>query len=278
MRKAMREARLMLIGIPIFVWAVFPIYHLIVMAITPQQTAFAGELWPQHPTLQNFGTVFTQGHYYLGHFWQQILNSFVIAVTVALAVLLIATTASFAISRLRVPGGRIVMNLALFTYLIPAAFLAIPMYKAMGTYGLLDNRLSLVLSMIALASPYAIWVMKQASDKLPFELDEAARIDGATSWQIFRLVYLPLVAPSMVAVGTYALLLAWNEYLFAFLLLSSETKLTLAVGLGMFTSLDDAPWNLLMATGLVYALPPAAIYYTFRKYMVSGLTAGAVKS
>lgn len=274
----MREARLMLIGIPIFVWAVFPIYHLVVMAITPQQTAFAGELWPQHPTLQNFNTVFTQGHYYLGHFWQQILNSFAIAVTVALSVLLIATTASFAISRLRVPGGRIVMNLALFTYLIPAAFLAIPMYKAMGTYGLLDNRLSMVLSMIALASPYAIWVMKQASDKLPFELDEAARIDGATSWQIFRLVYLPLVAPSMVAVGTYALLLAWNEYLFAFLLLSSETKLTLAVGLGMFTSLDDAPWNLLMATGLVYALPPAAIYYTFRKYMVSGLTAGAVKS
>jgi multiple sugar transport system permease protein len=163
MRKMMREARLMLIGIPIFVWAVFPIYHLIVMAITPQQTAFAGELWPQHPTLQNFGTVFTQGHYYLGHFWQQILNSFVIAVTVALAVLLIATTASFAISRLRVPGGRIVMNLALFTYLIPAAFLAIPMYKAMGTYGLLDNRLSLVLSMIALASPYAIWTSCRSS-------------------------------------------------------------------------------------------------------------------
>ena len=74
------------------------------------------------------------------------------------------------------------------------------------------------------------------------------------------------------------LLLAWNEYLFAFLLLSSETKVTLAVGLGMFTSLDDAPWNLLMATGIVYALPPAAIYYSFRKYMVSGLTSGAVKS
>src|ERR1700693_5852021 len=171
MRKTMREARLMLIGIPIFIWATFPIYHLFVMSITPQETAFAGELWPQHPTLKNFQTVFTQGHYYLGHFWQQILNSFVIAVTVALAVLLIATTASFAISRLRVPGGRIVMNLALFTYLIPAAFLAIPMYKAMGTYGLLDSRLSLILSMIALASPYAIWVMKQASDKLPYELD-----------------------------------------------------------------------------------------------------------
>jgi len=83
-----------------------------------------------------------------------------------------------------VPGGRWVMNLALFTYFIPAAFLAVPMYKAMGTYGLLNNRWSLVLAMVTLASPYAIWVLKQASDKLPVELDEAATMDGATTLQL----------------------------------------------------------------------------------------------
>jgi len=170
------------------------------------------------------------------------------------------------------------MNLALFTYFIPAAFLAIPMYKAMGMYGLLNSRWSLVLAMVTLAAPYAIWVLKQASDKLPYELDEAARIDGATPLQLFRLVYLPLMAPSLVAVGTYALLLAWNEYLYAYLLLSHETTITLAVALGHFISADDSPWELLMATGLVYALPPAAIYYAFRRYMVAGLTSGAVKS
>jgi multiple sugar transport system permease protein len=98
------------------------------------------------------------------------------------------------------------MNAALFTYFIPAAFLAVPMYKAMGTYGLLNSRWSLVLAMVTLASPYAIWVLKQASDKLPWELDEAARIDGATPLQLFRLVYLPLMLPSLVAIGTYALL------------------------------------------------------------------------
>jgi multiple sugar transport system permease protein len=81
-----------------------------------------------------------------------------------------------------------------------------------------------------------------------------------------------------VAIGTYAVLLAWNEYLYAFLLLSNEKEITLAVALGQFLSADDSPWELLMATGVVYALPPAAIYYAFRKYMVSGLTAGAVKS
>ena len=170
------------------------------------------------------------------------------------------------------------MNLALFTYFIPAAFLAIPMYKAMGMYGLLNNRWALVLAMVTLAAPYAIWVLKQASDKLPYELDEAARIDGATPLQLFRLVYLPLMTPSLIAIDTYALLLAWNEYLYAYLLLSHERQIPLAVALGHFIAADDSPWELLMATGLVYALPPAAIYYAFRRYMVAGLTSGAVKA
>jgi multiple sugar transport system permease protein len=103
-------------------------------------------------------------------------------------------------------------------------------------------------------------------------------MDGATPPQLFRLVYLPLMAPSLVAIGIYALLLAWNEYLFAFLLLSGDRDLTLPVALGNFLAADDSPWELLMTTGLIYALPPAAVYYTFKRYMVSGLTAGAVKS
>ena len=170
------------------------------------------------------------------------------------------------------------MNLALFTYFIPAAFLAVPMYKTMGVYGLLNSQWSLILAMTTIAAPYSIWVLKQASDKLPCELDEAARIDGASPLQLFRLVYLPLMTPSLVAVGTYALLLAWNEYLYAFLLLSNDRDITLGVALGNFLSADDSPWELLMTTGLIYALPPAAIYYTFKRYMVGGLTAGAVKS
>ena len=132
--------------------------------------------------------------------------------------------------------------------------------------------------MVTIASPYCIWVLKQASDKLPFELDEAARIDGASPLQLFRLVYVPLMMPSLVAIGTYALLLAWNEYLYAFLLLSHDKQITLAVALRNFLAADDSPWELLMTVGLIYALPPAAIYYAFKRYMVGGLTAGAVKT
>jgi multiple sugar transport system permease protein len=272
------EARLLLIGIPVLLWTVLPVYHMVLFAISPKDSAFAGNLWPEHPTLNNFAVVLQQKHYYLNFFWKQMGNSLLVAVATGVLTLVIATAAAFAISRLKVKGGRLVMNLALFTYFIPAAFLAVPMYRTMGLYGLLNSQWALILAMVTLASPYAIWVLKQASDKLPEELDEAATIDGASSLQIFRLVYLPLMMPSLVAVGTYALLLAWNEYLYAFLLLSKDTDVTLAVGLGNFLAADDSPWELLMATGLIYALPPAAIYYAFKRYMVGGLTEGAVKS
>ena len=278
LRNVATEAKLLLIGIPLLLWTMLPIYHLFLFAISPKDSAFAGNLWPDHPTLHNFAVVFGEQHYYLSHFWRQLLNSLLIALAVGALTLLVAAGAAFAISRLKVKGGRAVMNLALFTYFIPAAFLAVPMYRTMATYGLLNNHWSLILAMVTIASPYAIWVLKQASDKLPVELDEAAVVDGATTLQIFRLVYIPLMMPSLVAMGTYAVLLAWNEYLYAFLLLSNNRDITLPVALGNFLAADDSPWELLMTTGFIYALPPAAIYYAFKRYMVGGLTAGAVKS
>ena len=277
-KKVSSEAKLLLIGIPVFLWTIIPIYHMVLFAISPRNAATSGRLWPKEPTLSNFSFVFQQKHFYLDHFWAQLGNSLVIALSVGAITLAVSTAAAFAISRLKVRGGRTVMNMALFTYFIPAAFLAVPMYKTMGNYGLLNSQWSLILAMVTIASPYCIWVLKQASDKLPWELDEAARMDGATAMQLFRLVYLPLMVPSLVAVGTYALLLAWNEYLYAFLLLSKDSSVTLAVAIGNFLAADDSPWELLMTTGLIYAMPPAAIYYAFKRYMVSGLTAGAVKS
>jgi multiple sugar transport system permease protein len=277
MRGVSTEAALLLVGIPVLLWTLIPIYHMFLFAISPKDAAFSGQLWPSHPTFRNFEIVFGQKHYFLYNFWRQMFNSLVISCATAALTLMIASAAAFAISRLRMKGGRWVMNLALFTYFIPAAFLAVPMYKTMGMYGLLNNDWALILAMVMVASPYAIWILRQASDKLPVELDEAALIDGASPFQLFRLIYIPLMVPSLIAVGTYALLLAWNEYLYAFLLLSRETSLTLPVALGNFLSADDSPWELLMTAGFIYALPPAAIYYAFRKYMSSGLTAGAVK-
>jgi multiple sugar transport system permease protein len=269
---------LYLIGAAVFLWTIIPIYHLFIIALSPAQEAVASGLVPKNPTVANFGTVLRAEHNLVQHFWSQLATSVFIAVMVAPITLAVGACANFAITRLRIRGGRSITNIALLTYLIPAAFLAIPMYKIMGNYRLIDSPWSMIFAMVALASPYAIWVMNQASQKIPRELDEAAKIDGATTLQLFRLVYLPLIAPTMVAIGIYALLLAWNEYLYAFLMLATESRLTLAVALGNFLAFDDAPWALLMATGIIYALPPTVVYYAFRRYMVSGLTAGAVKS
>src|ERR1700748_1709251 len=174
LRNVSAEAGLLLIGIPILLWTMIPIYHMFLFAISPKDAAFSGQLWPAHPTLRNFGIVFNQEHHFLYHFWLQMWNSIVIACATAILTLVIATMAAFAISRLRMKGGRLVMNLALFTYFIPAALLAVPMYKTMGMYGLLHNDFALILPMVTIWSPYAIWILRQASDKLPVELDEGA--------------------------------------------------------------------------------------------------------
>src|SRR3954453_20431349 len=147
-RKLLSEAKLWLVAIPVLLWTLIPIYHIFLFSISTKDSAFSGRLWPDHPTLRNFGTVFRHEHFYLHHFWSQIWNSLRISVATGAITLTVATCAAFAISRLKVKGGRTVINAALFPYFIPAAFLAVPMYKAMGTYGLLNNRWSLVLAMV----------------------------------------------------------------------------------------------------------------------------------
>lgn len=277
-----RDIRTQLLLLPlaaiILIWTLLPFYHMVVLSLTPRDEAFAGRLWPDRPTLENYGTVLTQGDFYLQSFWQQLANSVFAAVMTCAIVLSVASFASFAIGRLKVRYGDAVSNLALLTYLIPATFLAIPMYQVMATYGLLNNIWALILSIATFTTPYAIWVLRQYADSVPFELDEAARVDGAAPLQIYWLVYIPLIRPALLAIGTFALLHAWNEYLYAFLMLSAEDQMTLPVAMGLYSRNDDAPWPVLMALGIIYSLPPTTLYYAVRKYMVTGLTAGGVKS
>jgi multiple sugar transport system permease protein len=277
-RRVVSEAGFLLFGVVILIWTLLPLYHMVMLSLTPLSDSFAGRFWPQNPTLENFRIVFTEDHFFLQDFWRQLWNSIFVAVATMVMVLVVASLASFAIGRLKLRYGHVISNTALLTYLIPAAFVAIPFYVVMSDYGLLNSLWALIFAMSTFAIPYAIWVLRQYGDSVPFELDEAAKVDGATPLQIFYLVYLPLLRPALIAIGTYALLLAWNEYLYAFLLLSTEKQATIPVAMGYFLVTDDAPWTLLMATAIIYSLPPAALYYAVRKYMVSGLTAGATKA
>jgi multiple sugar transport system permease protein len=271
------EGLCMALGFVLVVWSVTPIYNMWMIALDSHDDIFSGTIWPEHPTLESFGVVVTEGFWYLEHFWHQFGNSFFVGLMTMALTLLIGSLTSFTIGRLRLRHGWLLNNAALLTYVIPASFLAIPFYRIMQEYGLGNNPLSVIAAMVTFATPYAIFIFQQYGKSIPMELDESARIDGASPLQIYIRIYLPLMAPALVAVGTYALLLAWNEYLYQFLLLSSPDVMTVPVALAQFLNSDESPWNYMMATAIVYAVPPIVMYYTFRRYMAAGLTMGGVK-
>lgn len=276
-RETLSNAGRVLIGVIVLIWTLIPLYSMVQVALEPKDNVFNNAIWPVNATLAGFWTVLTQDYWYLAHFWHQMGNSLYIGVATTVLTLAIGTLTSFVIGRMRLRHAWVISNAALLTYVIPMSFLAIPFYRVMQQYGLGDNLWAVVAVEVTFATPYAIFIFTQYGSSIPIELDEAARIDGASPLQIYWRVYLPLMAPSMVAVGTYALLLAWNEYLYMFLLLSSDRNMTVPVALGQFLNSDEAPWNLMMATSIIYALPPIVIYYMFRRYMTAGLTMGGVK-
>jgi multiple sugar transport system permease protein len=130
--------------------------------------------------------------------------------------------------------------------------------------------------MVTFASPYARWVLSDYARSLPPEIEEAGAIDGAGTVATFLHLYLPLIRPPLVAIGTYAFLYAWNEYLYALLLLMGEPRIPLPVAMGNVLTTDNAPWNLLMTVSTIYSIPPVVLYYCFKRYLVSGLVSGAV--
>lgn len=277
LRRNLREAAALAFGIVVVIWTLVPIYNMLAVAFESRGDVFTNDIWPARPSFDSFWIVATQGYWYLEYFWHQFGNSLYVGVITVFLTLLIGSLVSFSIGRMRLRHGWIVSNAALLTYVIPSSFLAIPFYRIMQKYGLANDLWSVIAAEVTFATPYAIFIFQQYSVSIPIELDEAARIDGASPVQVYLHIYLPLMAPALVAVGTYALLLAWNEYLYQFLLLSSKKNMTVPVALAQFLNSDEAPWNYMMATAIVYALPPVAIYYAFRRRMTAGLTMGGVK-
>ncbi len=277
LRRSLTEAGAVGLGILIVIWSIAPIYNMVIVALEAHDNVFSSHVFPPDPTLKSFWIVLTEGYWYLDYFWHQYANSIYLGGMTVFLTLLIASLTSFSIGRMRIRHGWLVTNAALLTYMIPASFLAIPFYRIMQAYGLGNNVWSVIAALVTFATPYSIFVFQQYGRSIPIELDEAARIDGASPFQIYYRIYLPMMAPALVAVGTFALLLAWNDYLYQFLLLSSKQSMTVPVALAQFLNSDESPWNLMMATAIVYAVPPVLVYYLFRNRMTSGLTMGGVK-
>ena len=211
LRRYAVEAACMALGFVILVWSLTPIYNMVIISLDSHDDIFSGSVWPANPSLESFRVVVTEDFWYLARFWHQFGNSFFVGLMTMFLTLLIGTLASFTVGRMRLRKGWMLTNAALMTYVIPASFLAIPLYRIMQIYGLTNSLWAVILSIVTFSTPYAIFIFSQYGKSIPMELDESARIDGANPLQIYFRIYLPLMAPALVAVGTYALLLAWNE-------------------------------------------------------------------
>ena len=264
-------------GIVLIIWTLLPVYNMLLIALDEEADEFTGAIWPGEPNLDGFASLWNEDSFLLEHFWHRFGNSIKMGLATMVLTVLVGSLTSFVLGRMRLRGSRVIGDLALITYVLPTAFLAIPFVHVMHKYGLTDSLWSVIAAQVAFATPYAILILHQYGKLIPLELDESAKIDGATPWQIYRRIYVPLMAPALVAVGVYALLLAWNEYLYQYLLVLSMDSATVAVVINQFFNSDEAPWNYMMAIAIVYSLPPIAIYFALRRYMVAGLAVGGVK-
>ena len=272
-RRVLLDTGSAVLGVVLLIWSLFPIYNMFLIALDPEEgeIEFAGNLWTPEPSLDGFLDVITQKARYLEDFWRQFGNSIFIGLLTMVLTVLIGSLASFAVSRLRLSRGRLLTDLALLTYMIPASFLIVPYYRIMHAYGLTDNLWSVIAAQVTFATPFAILILQLYASLVPLELDDSARVDGASPIQVYLRIYLPLMVPALAVVAIYTLLLAWNDYLYQAVLLSLK-NMTVSMTQGQLFADVDAEWNAMMAAAIIYVLPPIAVLFGLRRYVVASLT------
>jgi multiple sugar transport system permease protein len=271
------EAASVVLGFVLLIWSLFPIYNMFLIALDPDEgeIEFTGHIYPPEPSLDAFWVVLTQGDRYLADFWQQFGNSAYIGLATMVLTVLLASLASFAAGRMRLRNSSsLVTGAALLTFMIPAGFLIIPFFRIMHSYGLSDSLWAVIAAQVTFATPFAILILRHYANLIPLELDDAARVDGASSPQVYLKIYLPLIAPALAVVAVWALVLAWNDYLYQAVLLTSPSKTTVSMMQGDLFEDPDAAWNAMMAGVIIYCLPPIVLLFALRRYAVAGLKIG----
>lgn len=252
----------------------FPIYSMISTSLRPASATMTVpvEWWPSAPTVAAYGAIWVGRPY--GRYF---LNSLLVASATTLASIGLAALAGYGFSRYRFRGAAALLTGMVATQMIPSILLLITYFKAVAWVGLYNSLTALVLAYTSFVLPFSTWLLKGYFDGVPLELDEAAMIDGCSPLGGFARVVLPVALPGITATSIYAFLLAWNEFIFAYVLTDSSEKYTISVGIAHFFGEYSVAWNELMAAGLVAALPPIVLYVFTSRFLVSGLTAGALK-
>lgn len=273
-RARLRGIGLDLLAILVVGVLVFPILWLYLTSLKPPGQMFDGPfaLLPTEPTLANFGRIW-EAVGFRGAF----RNSLIVAGASALVVTIAGLGAAFSLSRFRYRFRGLFSAAILAVQMLPGIVIVVPLIVILRRLALTDSLLGLTITYLLLGLPISVWMLKGYMDDIPRELDEAATIDGASSVQILWQVIMPLMAPATVAVGAFAFLLAWGEYLFALSLITSTESKTLPLALQAAFGQYTIDWGMLTAGGVIISLPPAVLFLFFQRYLVGGLTTGGVK-
>ena len=252
-----------------------PFYWTIVTAFKAelQITRFENVYWPNPWSLEQFVRLFGPARAFV--LWLR--NTTIISVVTPLISVLVASCGAYALTRLRWRGAGVFSNGVLVAYLMPGIMMLVPIYQLFSRLGLTNSLFSLILSYPTFSLPFAIWLMMGYYSSIPEELEAAALIDGCNRFQTFYKVVLPLTKPALLAVALFEVTQAWSEFLFAYVMIQSENRMTIPVGLAQMIIGDVLPWGELCAAALIMAVPVLTLYSMGQRFMVAGLTAGAVK-
>jgi arabinogalactan oligomer / maltooligosaccharide transport system permease protein len=257
----------------------YPVMLVVKKAFEPgRDFALSPSPIPTTITLDNFRGLFgSRGSHGEYLFVRQALNSVAIALATTVVGVFLSCTAAYALSRFRFPGRKTGLTTFVVVQMFPSTLLIMPLYVVLDKLGLLNSITGLVLVYSTTAIPFCVWTLKGYFDGLPRELEEAARIDGASAWLIFRKIILPLARPGLAVTALFSFMTAWNEFILASTFMTSESRYTLPVLIQSSVGEFSSQYGLFAAGAIVTSVPVMAVFYVLQKYLVGGLTAGAVK-
>jgi ABC-type glycerol-3-phosphate transport system permease component len=254
-------------------FALFPFLWAVLASLRPEEELFGGgALLPQRLTAEHYTALFEERDFLV-----PIRNSLVVAGTTTLFCVIVGALAAYALARLEMRGKSTILSLILAVSMFPQIAIVSPLFLLLRSLGLIDTYPGLILPYLTFAMPLTVWLLVGYFRQIPPDLEEAARVDGATRWQVFTRVVLPLAVPGLAATAILTFLYCWNEFLFALSFTLGPERHTVPVAIALFRGQYQVPWGQVLAAAVVATAPVAVLVLLFQRRIVQGLTAGALK-
>lgn len=251
----------------------FPFYWALIASLTPEARLFANpSLWPRELVLDHYRALFSERD-----FWTPLRNSLVVAGTTTVLCVAIGSLAAYALARLQFRGKTAILGVILAVTMFPQISIISPLYLLLRALGLINTYPGLILPYLTFTMPLTVWLLTGFFRQLPVDLEEAAMVDGATRWQAFTRIILPLAAPGLATTAILTFIYSWNEFLFALSFTLGPERQTVPVAIALFRGQYQVPWGEILAAAVVATAPVAALVLLFQRRIVQGLTAGSVK-